>query len=246
MNLLFGLLVVLFVLSGNAQNWGPPNTQPATCERYCFLSIMPLLEHCKKLQDEIKILKHEAENKCDSTIENMFNSQDEKTKLHYFNIRLIAAGMEQNLSSLNEKIEEYLPQRIDEVIGFHTKIGSKYYHFETLEKVNWFEAVNKCLERGGHLTSIKNEDEFNGIKEKLQENENYWIDINDLADEGEFISIATGRKPSYLNWHANEPNNQNNNEHCGDLWYKQKVHLMNDAKCDEKNLFICEPKHQVK
>ncbi|XP_062135433.1 C-type lectin 37Db isoform X3 [Drosophila sulfurigaster albostrigata] len=125
------------------------------------------------------------------------------------------------------------------------RIGSKYYYIERLEEVAWYEALSKCQAIGGHLLSIKNQEEFDAIKCELDREKHYWIDINDLTKEGEFISGATGQKATYFNWHQTEPNNKNGNENCVELYYHNDKHLMNDDNCQEKELFICEPNDQV-
>ncbi|KAH8271730.1 hypothetical protein KR044_002940, partial [Drosophila immigrans] len=123
----------------------------------------------------------------------------------------------------------------------YQKIGSKYYYIEETEEVNWFGALHKCVLIGGHLVSFKNVGEFNAVKVKLQSKKHYWIDINELAKQGEYISVATGRKATYYNWMAGEPNNQKNAEHCGQLYFHKNAHLMNDGNCGNKCFYICEP-----
>ncbi|XP_034107100.1 C-type lectin 37Db-like [Drosophila albomicans] len=124
-------------------------------------------------------------------------------------------------------------------------IGSKYYYIERSEEVTWFGALHKCQAIGGHLLSIKNQTEFDAIKSKLEVEKDYWIDINDLTKEGEFLSVVTGRNATYFNWHEDEPNNGGDDENCGELWYVNDEHLMNDDYCLEKEFFICEPKDQI-
>ncbi|KAH8263445.1 hypothetical protein KR044_009201, partial [Drosophila immigrans] len=121
------------------------------------------------------------------------------------------------------------------------KIGSKYYYIEESENLNWFQALHKCRVLGGQLVSIKNLSEMNAIISKLEPGKNYWIDITDLAVEGEFRSIQTGLKATYLNWHRDNPNNYRNNEHCGELWFLDNKHLMSDNDCKGTKFFICEP-----
>ncbi|XP_034106261.1 C-type lectin 37Db-like [Drosophila albomicans] len=124
-------------------------------------------------------------------------------------------------------------------------IGSKYYYIERSEEVTWFGALQKCQAIGGHLLSINNQDEFDAIKSNLEVEKDYWIDINDLTKEGEFLSVVTGQKATYFNWHQTEPNNDSNNENCVELKYSNDKHLMNDNDCQKKEFFICEPKDQV-
>ncbi|XP_060656257.1 C-type lectin 37Db [Drosophila nasuta] len=122
----------------------------------------------------------------------------------------------------------------------YEQIGSKYYYIERSTERTWLGAHHKCRAIGGHLLSINNKNEFDAINRNLDEEYNYWIDINDLTKEGEFLSVATGRKATYFNWHENEPNNKDGFEHCGELNYGYDKHLMNDNNCFEKQFFICE------
>lgn len=120
-----------------------------------------------------------------------------------------------------------------------TKIGSKYYYIEQNEKINWFAAVQKCLALGTHLASIQSQAELNALLPHLQTSTNYWIDLNDLAAEGIFLSIVNGLAPTFLNWHTGNPSNSNGNEHCGELHFYQQFR-MNDNTCSKYQLYICE------
>lgn len=119
------------------------------------------------------------------------------------------------------------------------KIGSKYYYIEQNERVNWFAAVHKCLGLGSHLASIQSQDEMSALLPHLQTSMNYWIDFNDLATEGNFLSIANGLAPVFFNWHRGNPSNSNGNEHCGELHHYIQF-LMNDNLCSKHQLYICE------
>ncbi|KAH8391831.1 hypothetical protein KR215_005256, partial [Drosophila sulfurigaster] len=143
-------------------------------------------------------------------------------------IKLQGKQVEQQL----EVVKKFIPGPL------YQQIGSKYYYIEESEEVNWFGAVNKCLILGGNLVSFENQDEFNAIKGKLQAGKDYWIDLNDLAEKKKFISVATGKKPTYSNFKSPEPNNNGGDEHCVEL-YSELGHLMNDTPCSMKQLFIC-------
>ncbi|KAH8263440.1 hypothetical protein KR044_009196, partial [Drosophila immigrans] len=186
------------------------------CGNYCFKAIKPVLDYAKNLQSQVDDLKPENLKK------------------------LVDVWIEQKIGNLRTAFkpqDEKRPQDIPPGPPFQ-KIGSKYYYIEESEEVNWFGAVHRCLAMGGHLVSIQNLDEFNAIKEKLQAYKDYWIDINDLDKEGEFISIATGRKAAYFNWQESEPNNAANNEDCGELYFAVN-YRMNDDTCNKEQLFIC-------
>ncbi|KAH8412035.1 hypothetical protein KR222_007090 [Zaprionus bogoriensis] len=120
------------------------------------------------------------------------------------------------------------------------QIGDKFYCIEHVEKFNWFKADAICRDMGGHLVDFQNKEEFDMTLAHLKQNISYWIGFSDLATEGEFTSVVTGRKPIYLNWHVYEPSNGSQMEHCGGIWYSTNKHLMNDFDCRTSNAFICE------
>ncbi|KAH8377052.1 hypothetical protein KR093_003182, partial [Drosophila rubida] len=223
------------------------------CGRYCFKALRPILDHTKSLQSEVHHLKHESENVCE--FKESEKRIERKLDLQEKNMEQKLNALVNQIKSQDEKVEQKL-QAIHKLIEArdsqagppYQKIGCKYYYIENSQAVNWFEAVHKCLAMGGHLVSIKNENEFNAIKDNLQTTD-YWIDFNDLVNEGEYVSMATGRNPTYFNWHIGEPNNGlfkgnnrtiNNGENCGDLWFTNNKHLMNDADCTGNKFFICE------
>jgi len=76
------------------------------------------------------------------------------------------------------------------------------------------------------------------VSAKLK-NKYYWIDINDLAKEGEYNSLTTGLRAPFVKWHPNEPNNENI-ENCVMLKEWDEDIAMNDAPCCTDFNFICE------
>ncbi|KRF81270.1 uncharacterized protein Dvir_GJ26792 [Drosophila virilis] len=120
------------------------------------------------------------------------------------------------------------------------KIGSKYYYIGDNEELNWFAAAAKCIKLGGHLASVQNQQEFNAIRAKLTK-PGYWLDINDLAEEGKYMSSTTGEKAVFIRWDSINPNNQDNAENCVELGINHDYE-MNDLTCLYRNNFICEKK----
>lgn len=143
--------------------------------------------------------------------------------------------MERKLNDLVERVEK----REKLVTEPFEKIGSKYYYIDDKIELNWYDAVSKCTRLGGHLVSLVNEDEFNLIVKKLKKTY-YWIDINDLGKEGEYISLSTGRNPKFLKWMKGEPNNIQHDEYCVELKLWNGVYAMNDDRCRKLNYYICE------
>ncbi|KAL7739778.1 hypothetical protein ACLKA6_018024 [Drosophila palustris] len=118
------------------------------------------------------------------------------------------------------------------------KIGSKYYYIEEMKPLNWYGAAHRCHEFGAHLISLDDQRELNAINAKLNSANAYWTDINDLTEEGNFLSLTTGVKPKFLSWRSGEPNNADRTEHC--VYLFGAYSNMNDFKCNSAQNFICE------
>ncbi|XP_016970810.2 C-type lectin 37Db-like [Drosophila rhopaloa] len=130
-----------------------------------------------------------------------------------------------------ESVKKTVPQNFQ-------KIGSRYFYFEEIHKKNWYAAGNSCRRMGGTLASIQSEEEFTAIKQhpKRISNEHYWLDINNLGDEGHYMSSTTGQIAPFLKWAWTEPNNLYGVEHCIDLY----VEHMYDNNCAKNYYFICQ------
>ncbi|KAH8391832.1 hypothetical protein KR215_005253, partial [Drosophila sulfurigaster] len=211
------------------------------CGGYCFRALKPILDRSESLQGEVDNLKHEQESEFKKSIEHFEAKQDfqherveEQFKQILQHIKSQIETVEENLQNLQKLMEV----KKTDVGPPYQKIGSKYYYIEKKEKVSWFEAAHRCIAIGGHLISFKNHHEIDAIKKVLPPLTDYWIDINDLANEGEFVSVAMGSRATYLKWKSGEPNNQDN-EDCGEL-NSHSGYRMNDYICSEKQLFICE------
>ncbi|XP_034475714.1 C-type lectin 37Db-like [Drosophila innubila] len=111
------------------------------------------------------------------------------------------------------------------------------------EGVNWFEAAHKCRALGGNLAGLQSEEELKAISEKLT-NVRYWLEINDLGNEGVYKLLSSGLQAGFLNWHSNEPNDNDDNENCVELLKYGSDWEMNDNNCGHKFNFICE-KHNL-
>ncbi|KAH8263442.1 hypothetical protein KR044_009198, partial [Drosophila immigrans] len=223
----------------------------SSCGNYCFQAIKPMLDHTKYLQSQVNDFNYQTENLAKPENLQKFLDVWIEEKLKTFWTATEKTLLKQ-LKSQDEKVDKKLQDvkklleaqiSIPGQVLLYQKIGSKYYYIEESEEISWFGAVNKCLQFDGHLVSIENQDELNAIRKKLQPNKDYWIDINDLDKEGEFTSIATGRKATYLIWKSGEPSNSDYNEHCLEL-YCDEYHRMNDDTCNKKQLFICELNNQ--
>lgn len=121
-----------------------------------------------------------------------------------------------------------------------TQIGSKYYYIERHESCNWHSAVHKCLALGAHLVSLQSQDELDALQPLLDRTRRYWIDINDIGDEGNFLSIVDGLPPTFERWHQKNPSNSKKSEDCGELHSFGDDFLMNDNNCRKSLMYICE------
>ncbi|XP_060665853.1 accessory gland protein Acp29AB-like [Drosophila nasuta] len=257
----FVLLVSMFILLGNGENNCSEliNLQ-SLCRKYCLQAIKPALNKMQDLQSKLDDLKNESMNSF-TKFGKLIDLQNEKFVENFANLRNETETnkyVEQKLQIATERIQQQLQQqdvkfqqklnnlevRKTLVGPPYQKIGSKYYYIEESSEVNWFEAVNKCLALGGHLASFKNKMENNAIKHKLQNDKDYWIDINDLAKEGEYVSIATGRRATYFDWKSGEPNNWKDIENCVEL-NRNGNFQMNDDTCSKNQLFICEHRNEL-
>ncbi|KAH8351917.1 hypothetical protein KR084_000597 [Drosophila pseudotakahashii] len=120
------------------------------------------------------------------------------------------------------------------------RIGSRLFYIETQTRASWQGAVNACREMGGYIAAIKDQEELDAI-DKILGDGRYWLGINDIASQGNYVSEASGKMAAFLKWQSGEPNNNKNNEHCVEL-LKGK---MNDIPCHDKLYSICQADNKV-
>lgn len=139
---------------------------------------------------------------------------------------------------VNNVPEEYL----NELKPF--KLISEGYYFISEKKLNWFQAAQECRKMGANLISLKSDEERLLVGFKLDMNQTYWVDITNLG-QSQFVSIATGQEPEYVNWFDEEINDvgvtDKENKNCVKLIYdKQDNFIMKISHCLEKSRFICQ------
>jgi len=101
--------------------------------------------------------------------------------------------------------------------GFE-KIGKRYFYVERNHHQNWFSASKSCVEMGGQLAVIQDEQELRDLRRRITHDTSYWLDINDLVNEEQYVSWTTGKRAPFLTWQSGEPNNAHDREHCVDLY----------------------------
>jgi len=125
------------------------------------------------------------------------------------------------------------------------RIGTRYFYIETEVRQNWYTAKETCREMGGYLASIKDYSELEELDKKLIKLEHYWLGINDLNTEGEYVSEATGKKATYLTWRSGEPDNLVDEDCVFISSVKNLRKSMNDLPCSQQHYFICQFDNEI-
>ncbi|KAH8334006.1 hypothetical protein KR059_005383, partial [Drosophila kikkawai] len=117
------------------------------------------------------------------------------------------------------------------------QIGGKYYHIEHNDKLNWFDARDKCRSMDAHLVSIQNYREWDSITDYLSSSKSYWVDIRDVESDLTFMSDTSGREAPFLKWSHGHPSCEADYD-CVKL--TQESHKMKTRYCSQQNHYICE------
>uniref|UniRef100_A0A6P4EWH7 Accessory gland protein Acp29AB-like n=1 Tax=Drosophila rhopaloa TaxID=1041015 RepID=A0A6P4EWH7_DRORH len=186
------------------------------CGGFCFRAIWPILDH---------ISYHHGSGSSLSDV----NRQDSQLKLDDIGRQLAAQHqIQSSLASSQGEAKKIIPKNFE-------KIGSGFYYIEQNQKLNWFAAGDFCRRNGAHLVSFSNITEFNDVSAKVINTNEYWLDINNLGNKGEYISSTTGNIASFLKWHWSEPSGGSSNN-CVLFWNS----VMYDRTCEQLTLFVCE------
>ncbi|CAD7000709.1 unnamed protein product [Ceratitis capitata] len=128
------------------------------------------------------------------------------------------------------------------------QIGDNYYLINAAVKMNWFEAFLYCRSYDSDLVTIETGLEMNSLSFYLTSNaqlKSFWINANDLATKGKYMSYSNGRPVAYTKWGAGQPDNSGNNENCVHLFAKENIFYMNDNKCTAEIFAICEKPNRL-
>ena len=105
--------------------------------------------------------------------------------------------------------------------------------------MTWSEANEACKNMGTKLVEIDSRAENNGIVREIRKmgykERHFWMGLTDLRKEGVWRLESTGRKPSYTNWAAGEPNDHGG-EDCAHLRIEPGTNIVawNDHECNSK------------
>ncbi|XP_077993135.1 C-type mannose receptor 2-like [Glandiceps talaboti] len=101
---------------------------------------------------------------------------------------------------------------------------------------NWAEAAFECDKIGGYIVTINDQDENNYIEKLISDNSmNVWLGLT-RSDLGGF-GWVDDTPLDYTNWGPGEPNNYNDMEDCGEMYYAGNV--WNDVDCYGAAGYIC-------
>ncbi|EDV57257.2 accessory gland protein Acp29AB [Drosophila erecta] len=154
---------------------------------------------------------------------------DLQSKLEYLDAALQKANQALHCSLENKKVTSTGKPPPE-----FQKLGSRYFYIERHVRQNWFDAADKCRRMGGHLATPQDEDELYLIRKELIARW-YWLDISNLVNKHQYISLASGKSVSYLNWRNGEPKNSSN-ANCAYLYAGDYY----TYHCSDRNYFICQ------
>ncbi|XP_071264672.1 CD209 antigen-like protein C [Salvelinus alpinus] len=131
------------------------------------------------------------------------------------------------------------------VIEQHCQEGWRYFdsslYFLSIEKKNWEESRQDCLERGADLVIISSRGEQTFL---FNLHLRAWIGLTDSVTEGNWKWVdGTPLTTGY--WWTGQPNNGGLlswQEDCAEIYYGQDDHVetWNDDKCGTIHNWICE------
>jgi len=177
-------------------------------------------------------LKIECDDACEETLRPMIDlirtQQDRLKACERSDTNAEQTRIDGQLEDLHKKLEKFT--------SVYETIGSRFFYIEKRNKLNWFGAANFCRQKGGYLVNIRDAEELSQISTRLDEDSEFWLDINDLSNPGEYISSTTGEDATFFDWHADEPQSVEKTQRCVSLRNgKMKVN-----SCGYKNYFICQ------
>ncbi|XP_055598074.1 lectin subunit alpha-like [Uranotaenia lowii] len=127
-------------------------------------------------------------------------------------------------------------------------VDSKF--FMSSFEANWYRAFQSCAASGKRLVSVESQQKHDALVDYIKTTSRYvnfsrfWLGANDMAEEGTFVWVHSGRTVTYTRWHSDEPNNTGGVENCVELVYDtvgKYIWKWNDTECkDNKRYFVCE------
>jgi glucose/arabinose dehydrogenase len=98
-----------------------------------------------------------------------------------------------------------MPGLIEVPVGGNSQFFGKHEYSIDNVYSNWESARARAIQRGGELVAIQSAAEQSFIETNLLNGDYYFLGLNDLAEEGNFV-WSNQQLLTYSNWQANEPN----------------------------------------
>ncbi|XP_017067066.2 accessory gland protein Acp29AB-like [Drosophila eugracilis] len=218
---------------------------PNQCGAFCLSAMFPLFDHNKQHRQKLDTLAGTL-NRIEGQIKVL---QDTITALNVSIeeslIKKVSERNEGQLGAMLTEMENQLKTQKKTPSGINNnfilpgfkKIGTRFFYIETKNLKDWVSAETYCQKKGGHLASIKDQEEYNAIIGKIDES--FWLGINDRVKEGKLVSIASGKPAQFLKWFWNQ--NKAENRHCVTL----SRFGMFSVDCNKKLPFICQGDSEI-
>merc|ERR1712098_715195 len=98
--------------------------------------------------------------------------------------------------------------------------------------LNWYQAQEDCWGQNGFLAEIKSEEQQKRLEGFLPYDTNFWIGLNDIANDGDFVWAESHQSVDYTNWHPGQPDNGSGDEDCVHIIGRQEDQFSwNDVPC---------------
>ncbi|KAH8317602.1 hypothetical protein KR074_001490 [Drosophila pseudoananassae] len=202
-------------------------TEPTEqCDNFCLKLLKPLTNHIElhqnKWADQDAAKLNETQQKLNQIITQL---EDLQKKVQFLN-----------------KVEEYqnstlvnIDKHIYTLMNF-VRAGTRLFYISIKAEVSWSMANKLCHDVGAHLAVFLDETEMIAISNLTAKGVNYWTGLNDLNEEGKFVSTATRASDTYIKWSADHSEEINMDKNCVSLMDDE----MMDHKCEETFNYICQ------
>lgn len=121
-----------------------------------------------------------------------------------------------------------------------------YYVYDLPTITNYYDALQYCIDLGGHMATITSQEENDFVYGYVKElgYKSVYFGLTDDAEEGNWV-WSNGEPFEYVNWAGSEPNNEGGDENFGMFYYKFTSGTWNDGDFGKDTVnggtaFICE------
>ncbi|KRJ97097.1 uncharacterized protein LOC26535431 [Drosophila yakuba] len=156
-------------------------------------------------------------------IEDFRTEQKELLNHYYLDVRELLNELAANLTSTARRDESTLQSMPVTVPPGFQKIGSKYFLIEDNEWKTWTGAEETCREKGSHLATFRNEDEFEAVARRVHNETIFWLGYR-RNSKGEMVRAA-GKEESFMMRRLGELNQNGYNENV--ILYNLSIYYTN-------------------